>query len=74
MAVNLSLFYGVPCKKKDAIRQFNKLKKEERGRPFFRGRYLLLKKNTKGKYRGCFSTYIYETKPQLKGIKITKIK
>lgn len=69
MAVNLSLFEGVPSKRKKALEQFKELKRKEANRPFNKGRYLVLKTAKTGKYKGLAMNYIYETKPQGKFLK-----
>lgn len=86
MAINLSLFDGVPTKLSVAIEQFNKHKRNPRrygisksyGNGLFKskGGFLVLKKLDKGKYKGYWSTFWYGTKPlKTKGIiKIWKIR
>jgi len=64
MAVNLSLFEGVPTKLSVAKKQFKEIYRRESFIPFSRGRWLVLKKEKSGKYKGYYGTYIYETKPK----------
>ena len=63
MAINLSLYDGVPTKLDVAKRQFYKLYREESKRAFNKGRWIVLKRETSGKYKGYWGTYIYSTKP-----------
>lgn len=66
----LSRFHGIPTTKNDGLRQYSKIARENFNRPYYRGRYLVLKKIKKGKYKGCFGVYLYETKPKSKRGKI----
>ena len=72
MAVNISLFNGVPTTYAGAVRQFKQLYEMEKKRAFNRGRYLVLKRLKEGMYKGYWSTFVYETKPKTKYLMIRR--
>jgi len=73
MAANVSIYDRIPTTKQQAINQFNKFKKTAKANiAFYLGRYLVLKRAKSGKYKGYYMSYIYETKPKRRYIKIYK--
>lgn len=76
MAINLSLYDGVPTTLEIAEKQFKNFIDYPKSHGIFtsNGGYLVLVKLIKGKYKGYWSTFIYREKPKIKYIKIWKIK
>ena len=66
MALNLSLYNGVPTTLEVAKKQYVDHVSNPKAHGIFKsqGGYLVLKKLTAGKYNGCWSTLWYSTKPK----------
>jgi len=73
MAINESLYHGVPSTLESGLAQFEELKEEFRGQIGYEGRFLVLKFQMDGKYAGCYTNWVYETEPKSKYLKIHKI-
>lgn len=66
----VSKYYGVPASRKTGYKQFEELKEEEGKLTFSGGKYLVLKKQKDGKYKGLYVNYVYENKPKSSYLKI----
>jgi hypothetical protein len=73
MATNLSKYHGIPTTIESAKKQYDEIIRKNKGRPFYRGRYLVLKKLKSGQYKGNYSVFIYETKPTKRYIRARKL-
>lgn len=71
MAQNLSKYYGIPTKMSDANRQFNTIAKENKNKPFYRGRYLVMKYDKR--FGGMYINYLYESKPKTRYLRIKRL-
>ena len=72
MAYMVSKYYGVPASLPTAKKQFAELKEKER--KFQHGKFLVLKTQKSGMYKGLPVNYIYDHKPKGEFIKIHKLR
>ena len=62
--INLSLYNGVPSNKDVGIKQFWEMVRDSKKKPFLYLRYIVLKKNTQGKYKSYWSVWTQDKKPK----------
>ena len=74
MAIFISKYFGVPAHLNTAKRQFSKLKRGEGLTKSVNGKYLVLKYQKTGAYKGLPVNYIYEHKPRGGFLKVAKLK
>lgn len=73
--INLSIYNGVPTTEQVAREQFKEHIENPRRFGLFKsdGGFLVLRKITQGKYKGCWGTYWYSNKPQTPFIEIKSL-
>ena len=76
MAINLSLYDGVPTTKESELKQWVDCTTNPKKYGFFgfENGWLIQKKNINGKYKGYVCLWYYERKPSCKYLKAIKIK